>query len=558
MKRQAKDKKKWSKHYYQAKIGTWNCWSLSNERYSYCKELNYDILGLTELHNTQAKEQFQGKTWIHSEIAKTDAQGRCNDPAAGVAIMLSAKMANKVIGSGYVGTRIAWVRIKGPVCNLMYVVTYVPHKGRTEAPKAEDTIQQLAQLLRTARKSECVIIAGDLNCQLQRNVQGCTGQWSMTKHANKGHGDRILDMMRSHDLCAIDTYFKPKRKKWGDNHRYCNATYMPKDTTRRPTKLDYILISNRWKSMVMNVETRWGPSIHRFGHQFDHALVSATWRWRTKKTQKTRRPDFTTMSKERWAAFDDDLRIKLSERTRERYPTIEADTSKPERNNDTGNERVYTRLSRAIKETIDKVVPDKTWNKKNGRIVSDETKALYEKRARQYQKEKPTKEARKKWRNKIRAAGKKDYRTWVTRCTERIEQADNRGDSKAIYAEVKRLSGLVSRSANTRPTTELQEQGENESEELAEKKGKETVENTRKDEAEAKEQAGERGKVTDKNTRNEEPQELAGECKVTESNRSRHAAAGSPPPGKHDRSFEANSPPAARARIDNPEELAIN
>ena len=149
--------------------------------------------------------------------------------------------------------------------------------------------------------------------------------------------------------------------------------------------------------MVMNVETRWGPSIHRFGHQFDHALVSVTWRWRTKKTQKTRRPDFTAMSKECWAAFDDDLRIKLSERTRERYSTKEADTSNPERSNDTGNEREYTRLARAIKETIDKVVPDKTWNKKNGRIVSDETKALYEKRARQYQKEKPTKEARKKW-----------------------------------------------------------------------------------------------------------------------------------------------------------------
>ena len=358
MKRKEKDKKKWSKHYYQAKIGTWNCWSLSNERYSYCKELNYDILGLTELHNTQAKEQFKDRTWIHSEIAKTDKQGRCNDPAAGVAIMLSPKMANKVIGSGHVGTRIAWVRIKGPVCNLMYVVTYVPHKGRTEAPKAEDTIQQLTQLLRTARKSECVVIAGDLNCQLQRNVQGCTGQWSMTKHANKGHGDKILDMMRSHDLCAIDTYFKPKRKKWDNRLRHCNATYMPKDATRRPTKLDYILISNRWKSMVINVETRWGPSIHRFGHQFDHALVSATWRWRTKKTQKTKRPDFEAMSEERWAAFDDDLRIRLGESSRERYPTNEADTSKPEQSNDKGNQREYTRLSSAIKETIDNVVPN--------------------------------------------------------------------------------------------------------------------------------------------------------------------------------------------------------
>ena len=95
-------------------------------------------------------------------------------------------------------------------------------------------------------------------------------------------------------------------------------------------------------------------------------------------------------------------------------------------------------------------MPTKSWAKKNGRVVSEETKALYEQRARQYQKNKPTKEERKRWNNKIRAAGKKDYRTWVTKYTERIEQADNKGDSKTIYAEVKRLSGMVSRSANTR------------------------------------------------------------------------------------------------------------
>ena len=84
----------------------------------------------------------------------------------------------------------------------------------------------------------------------------------MTQHANKGHGDKLLDMMRSHDLCAIDTYFKPKRKKWNDRHRYCNATYIPKDATRRPTKLDYLLISNRWKSMVMNIETSEVGALH--------------------------------------------------------------------------------------------------------------------------------------------------------------------------------------------------------------------------------------------------------------------------------------------------------
>ena len=40
----------------------------------------------------------------------------------------------------------------------------------------------------------------------------------------------------------------------------------------------------------------------------------------------------------------------------------------------------------------------------------------------------------------------------VNDCTQRIEQADNRDDTRAIYSEVKRLSDTVSRGANTCPT----------------------------------------------------------------------------------------------------------
>ena len=43
---------------------------------------------------------------------------------------------------------------------------------------------------------------------------------------------------------------------------------MPKDSARKPTKLDYLCVSNRWENMVINTETRWAPSIHRFGHKF--------------------------------------------------------------------------------------------------------------------------------------------------------------------------------------------------------------------------------------------------------------------------------------------------
>ena len=145
MKKKKKNKKTWSKRFYQLSIGVWNCWSLSNERHKYCESLNYDILALTELHNAQ--EKYEGRRWVCSASAGTDKKGKSSDPAAGVAIMLSPRIADKVLDSGHVGTRIAWVRIAGPVCNIFFIVTYIPHKGRTQKPRAKDTITQLQQLL---------------------------------------------------------------------------------------------------------------------------------------------------------------------------------------------------------------------------------------------------------------------------------------------------------------------------------------------------------------------------------------------------------------------------
>ena len=121
--------------------------------------------------------------------------------------MLSAKMEQHYRDSGHVGARIAWVRIAGPVCNIFFVAVYIPHKYR-EDPCALDTIEKLETLLMSqhVHKNDCVIIAGDLNCQLRRNVEGCTGPWSMTRKNEKvGLDTNILDLMRRFDLFAIDS-----------------------------------------------------------------------------------------------------------------------------------------------------------------------------------------------------------------------------------------------------------------------------------------------------------------------------------------------------------------
>ena len=169
---------KWSRIFNDAKVGFWNPWSYCNKGHEYVKSLRYDVLGLGELHNKHLEQHYESKRWICSERSKVDKQGVDPDPAAGVAILLSSKMVGRILDSGCVGNRVVWVRLAGPVCNLFVVVVYVSHKGRKKAPFAQDMIKQIQiqELVSTVNKSDCIIMMGDLNCELQRNVQGCTGK----------------------------------------------------------------------------------------------------------------------------------------------------------------------------------------------------------------------------------------------------------------------------------------------------------------------------------------------------------------------------------------------
>ena len=146
-----KKKKSWSRKWQNLRFACWNCWSYSNERHAFCKELNYDVLALTELHNKQNNPNFSSELWIPSEQAEVDEQGKSKDPAAGVAILLSKRMRRYIDNAGHVGTRIAWVRIRGPICPIFFIAVYIPHKYRT-APTATETLAKLDALIRTVKK----------------------------------------------------------------------------------------------------------------------------------------------------------------------------------------------------------------------------------------------------------------------------------------------------------------------------------------------------------------------------------------------------------------------
>ena len=149
----------------------------------------------------------------------------------------------------------------------------------------------------------------------------------MTKqHETKGHDQELLDLMRKYELFTIDTKFKPKSKLWPNQKRkrLCKATYMPKHKGRRPTKLDYFLVSQRWQGMATAAKTKWGAAHHRFGTKFDHCLLSLEWAWRVRVSKRLPIPDFEQMTPAMWQEFD----TRLEERLRQLPQAVEKNSPK--------------------------------------------------------------------------------------------------------------------------------------------------------------------------------------------------------------------------------------
>ena len=277
--RSKRKSKSWNKNLKNLKIVCWNPWGLCNERFVYCRALNYDVIGLTELHNTQNKKQWKNKVWITSEDSQLDDDGNVLDPATGDGILLSPIFAKKVLGKGSSNRKQNCLGSSGgpylPSIHCVCLCSTWIQEDRSPRTRHSQATERPACRLQEKKKSDCLIIMGDMNCELQRNVPGCCGKWFMNKRPDNGHSDDLLTVMREHDLFAVDSMFRPKRSRMFCNQRkrVCNATYLQKHSISRPKKLDYFLVSNRWRSSVTSSSTKWAPSIHRFGKSFDHWLL---------------------------------------------------------------------------------------------------------------------------------------------------------------------------------------------------------------------------------------------------------------------------------------------
>ena len=111
---------------------------------------------------------------------------------------------------GSVGERVCWVRLRGPVCNLFVVTTYMPHRGRV-CPSQDDTLTDVNSVLSKVPAQDCICLLGDINEQLAKEIRGVTGKW--TGGPPSTNSDKIVQFLRLHKLLTINTTFQPKKHR---------------------------------------------------------------------------------------------------------------------------------------------------------------------------------------------------------------------------------------------------------------------------------------------------------------------------------------------------------
>ena len=109
-------------------------------------------------------------------------------------------------------------------------------------PFSSDTLKGLKSVISKVNSHDCLIVLGDFNSKLGRNIGKLTGNWSVQSKSNKAVKE-LLDLMLQSKLTAASTRFQPPRDK-------NNATYLAKDPQYKPSQIDYILISERWLPSV--------------------------------------------------------------------------------------------------------------------------------------------------------------------------------------------------------------------------------------------------------------------------------------------------------------------
>ncbi|XP_072051743.1 craniofacial development protein 2-like [Amphiura filiformis] len=226
-------------------IGTWNVRTLYQTGnfeilLNQIEKYKWEILGIAETHWIDSGE-FISKGY------KILCSGNDSIHRAGVAILLNKKAQNALLGYNPISARLLSARFQTQNGAMTVLQVYAPNTA-----DSEEMVEEFYDLLQTTinktPKNDILLVMGDLNAKVGCD---CT-QWENVI-GNHGYGQRndrgekLLNFCAVNNLFITNTMFKQKK----DSRQW---TWESPDQ-KTHNKIDYIIISNRWKTSVTNARS---------------------------------------------------------------------------------------------------------------------------------------------------------------------------------------------------------------------------------------------------------------------------------------------------------------
>ena len=164
---------------------------------------------------------------------------------SGVAIMVSERVQNAVLGCSLKNDRMISVRFQGKPFNITEIQVYDP-TSNTEEAEVEWFYEDLQDLLELTPPKDALFIIGDWNAKVgSQEIHGVTGKFGLG--VQNEAGQRLIEFCQENALVTANTLFQQHKRRL--------YTWTSPDGQHR-NQIDYILCSQRWRSSIQSAKKR--------------------------------------------------------------------------------------------------------------------------------------------------------------------------------------------------------------------------------------------------------------------------------------------------------------
>ncbi|XP_078682172.1 uncharacterized protein LOC144916725 [Branchiostoma floridae x Branchiostoma belcheri] len=404
-------------------------------------EYQVNILGISEMRWTgSGKLCNEGKTVLFS--------GHEDQHRRGVGLILDKEASRALTGWKPVSDRIITARFQSRHGRTTIVQVYAPTDDAEESIK-DQFYELLQDTFDSIPNHDVKILMGDFKAQLDSSRQGFEGVIGPFGSAlrTSDNGERLLFFCNLNSLTIGNTFFQHKlihKKTWSS----------PDGTVNN--EIDYICISQRWKSALLDVRVYRGEDVGS-----DHHLLGAKMRLRLKKlTVKKKQKPFAT-DKLKDPTSSEKYRIKLQNRfqlLQEMGPDLEDQWSFFRETLTQSAEETIGRRRGSRKEQW---IKEDTW-----KLIDERKKMKGERdRARSAEKKEETRNLYRDLDRQVKKSCRTDKREWLEKKSSEAEEAAKKNDARTLYRIVRELTGtwnsssvpVKDKSGKTLLTTEEQD-----------------------------------------------------------------------------------------------------